>query len=230
MQRQEAEVGGSPEVRILLSRHKASLLRELEATNLLGVLLKRGVITEVDRQALVSSGFARRPNYGRSGGDDDDDDDVDDDVDVNGSIGDTTDVDLFIELIQAKGFEAFREFCFALEAECPHVLTDLLVDQHALTGQSSSFGQSNYPDYPAPRIFHGSIVVPEEHELQLRRQQQQLPPSPPLPPPPLSQQEFSLGQKLRFKEATEEEEEQEELAAAEEVDEEEEEEEEEECR
>lgn len=102
--KQEAEVG-SPEVRTLLSRHKASLLRELKTTNLLGVLVKHGVITEYDRQTLVNS---FRTN--------------------------DADVDLFIELIQAKGFPAFREFCFALEAECPHVLTDLLVDQQAVTG------------------------------------------------------------------------------------------------
>ncbi|KAJ8688521.1 hypothetical protein QAD02_024316 [Eretmocerus hayati] len=96
---------GSAEVRTLLSRHKDSLLRELEATNLLGALHKRGVISEAERENL-------RPRPGGAG----------------------PDVELFIELVQAKGFDAFREFCFALEAECPHVLTDLLVDQHALTG------------------------------------------------------------------------------------------------
>ncbi|XP_014231930.1 tight junction protein ZO-1 isoform X2 [Trichogramma pretiosum] len=95
----------SGEVRTLLSRHKTSLLRELSQTSLLGVLVKRSVLSEFDRQALYGPG-ASEP-----------------------------DVELFIELLQAKGFEAFREFCFALEAECPHVLTDLLVDQHALTEQ-----------------------------------------------------------------------------------------------
>ncbi|KAL7302127.1 hypothetical protein TKK_0005353 [Trichogramma kaykai] len=95
----------SGEVRTLLSRHKTSLLRELSQTSLLGVLVKRAVLSEFDRQALYGPGSSE------------------------------PDVELFIELLQAKGFEAFREFCFALEAECPHVLTDLLVDQHALTEQ-----------------------------------------------------------------------------------------------
>lgn len=109
MQQQQQQQGqqGSAEVRRLLSRHKGSLLRELEGSNLIGALLERGVITELDRKAV------------QSGGD----------------VGDDADVDLLVELVQAKGFEAFREFCFALEAECPHVLAELLVDQHALTGR-----------------------------------------------------------------------------------------------
>lgn len=117
---QEAELGGggSAEVRTLLSRHKASLARELKATNLLGVLLKRGVITELDRQALLLASSTPTP----------------DQVPRQDENSQEADVELFIELIQGKGFEAFREFCFALEAECPHVLTDLLVDQHAITG------------------------------------------------------------------------------------------------
>ncbi|XP_043268925.1 tight junction protein ZO-1 isoform X2 [Venturia canescens] len=100
-------MAGSSEVRTLLSRHKAALLRELNGTDLLGGLVKRGVINEVDRDAVA--GNADRTS--------------------------DADVDLFIDVIGAKGFDAFREFCFALEAECPHVLTDLLVDQHSITGE-----------------------------------------------------------------------------------------------
>lgn len=113
--------GGSAEVRMLLSRHKASLARELKATNLLQVLLKRGVITELDIQALLLASSTSSSS-------------VDHQTPAQDESNQEADVDLFIELIQGKGFEAFREFCFALEAECPHVLTDLLVDQHAITG------------------------------------------------------------------------------------------------
>ncbi|XP_015112181.1 tight junction protein ZO-1 isoform X1 [Diachasma alloeum] len=100
-------MAGSSEVKTLLSRHKASLLRELNTTDLLSVLVKRCVITEIDKDAVAG-------NADRSA---------------------VADIDLFIDVIGAKGFDAFREFCFALEAECPHVLTDLLVDQHSLTGE-----------------------------------------------------------------------------------------------
>ena len=100
-------MAGSSEVRTLLSRHKAALLRELNGTDLLGSLVKRGVINEDDRDAVA--GNVDRTSH--------------------------ADVDLFIDVIGAKGFDAFREFCFALEAECPHVLTDLLVDQHSIAGE-----------------------------------------------------------------------------------------------
>ncbi|XP_051169502.1 tight junction protein ZO-2 isoform X4 [Leptopilina boulardi] len=103
-------MAGSSEVRTLMCRHKASLLRELNATNLLNVLVKRGVISEVDRDAVAGS--ADRSSE--------------------------TDIDLFIDVIGTKGFNAFREFCFALEAECPHVLTDLLVDHHGVNGDRNS--------------------------------------------------------------------------------------------
>lgn len=93
------------EIKTLLSRHKASLLRELNSTDLLSVLVKRGVMTEVDKDAVA------------------------------GDRSTDSDIDLFIDVIGAKGFDAFREFCFALEAECPHVLTDLLVDQHSVSGK-----------------------------------------------------------------------------------------------
>ncbi|KAK0092453.1 hypothetical protein PV326_001372 [Microctonus aethiopoides] len=120
------------EIKGLLSRHKASLLRELNTTDLLSVLVKRGVITEVDKDAV--GGNADR------------------------SID--SDIDLFIDVIGAKGFDAFREFCFALEAECPHVLNDLLVDQHGITGP-------DYQDHNDERQMHV-----QQH--QLMQQQQQL--------------------------------------------------------
>ena len=36
--------------------------------------------------------------------------------------------DLFVEILSKKGFNAFREMCTALELECPHLLTSLLLD------------------------------------------------------------------------------------------------------
>lgn len=105
-----APAGDAGEVRALLSRHKPSLLHELGSTELLAVLVRRGVLGEADLCALQ----AESPS-GENG-------------------GAHFDIDLFVELIQTKGFEAFREFCFALESECPHVLNDLLVDQNVLSG------------------------------------------------------------------------------------------------
>lgn len=88
------------EVKTLLLRHKASLLRELDTSELLGALVKRGIITEVDRAAVAGTS----------------------------DLTSGPDIDLFVDVIGAKGFDAFREFCYALESECPNVLRDLLVD------------------------------------------------------------------------------------------------------
>lgn len=37
-------------------------------------------------------------------------------------------VDKLIEILPAKGFNAFREFCVILEQDCPHLLNSLLSD------------------------------------------------------------------------------------------------------
>lgn len=104
-------MAGSSEVRTLLSRHKVSLLSELNTTDLLNVLVKRGVITEIDKDAVAGN--------------------VDRSTD--------SDVDLFIDIIGAKGFDAFREFCFALDKYCPDLLTNLLVNQQNTAGESFFF-------------------------------------------------------------------------------------------
>ena len=41
-----------------------------------------------------------------------------------------------MEILSKKGFNAFREMCTALELECPHLLTSLLLDS---TGKNGSF-------------------------------------------------------------------------------------------
>ena len=37
-------------------------------------------------------------------------------------------VDKLIEILPAKGFNAFREFCVILEQDCPHLLNSLLAE------------------------------------------------------------------------------------------------------
>ena len=47
-------------------------------------------------------------------------------------------VDKLIEILPAKGFNAFREFCVILEKDCPHLLNSLLSDANGKTRHSCS--------------------------------------------------------------------------------------------
>lgn len=91
-------MAGTSEVVSLLEKHKSTIVSELSRTNILTVLVKKGVLSPQDEE-LVSN-------------------------EQNESVKG----DLFIEIISRKGVDAFKEFCFALEMECPHVLTNLLAE------------------------------------------------------------------------------------------------------
>ncbi len=89
---------GSRSIARLLERHKASLAREIETTDVLRHLCKKGVIDERESAAIV------------------------------GAADPAARADAVVELFSSKGFNAFRELCVTLELECPHLLTALLLD------------------------------------------------------------------------------------------------------
>ncbi|XP_075223249.1 tight junction protein ZO-3-like isoform X2 [Lycorma delicatula] len=91
-------MAGTSEVVSLLEKHKNTIVRELSKTNILTVLVKKGVLSPLDEDLVLNE--------------------------QNESVKG----DVFIELISRKGVDAFKEFCFALETECPHVLTNLLAE------------------------------------------------------------------------------------------------------
>ena len=89
---------GSRSIARLLERHKEALSRELESTNVLRHLCKKGVISDRETDSILSA-----------------------------SNGDRR-ADAIVELFSQKGFNVFRELCVTLELECPHLLTALLLD------------------------------------------------------------------------------------------------------
>lgn len=91
-------MAGTSEVVSLLEKHKNTIVSELSKTNILTVLVKKGVLSPQDEDLVLNE--------------------------QNESVKG----DVFIELIARKGVDAFKEFCFALETECPHVLTNLLAE------------------------------------------------------------------------------------------------------
>uniref|UniRef100_A0A1B0GNT1 Uncharacterized protein n=1 Tax=Phlebotomus papatasi TaxID=29031 RepID=A0A1B0GNT1_PHLPP len=87
------------EVRGLLQRHRLGLLRELEESQLVPVLVKKGVLNVVDEEV------------------------------INAEVNVDRKCDGVIEAIARKGFHKFKEFCYAVETECPQFITDIINDR-----------------------------------------------------------------------------------------------------
>ena len=90
--------GSRKSIQRLLERHKLQISRELEHSGILTQLVKKGVVNHEEESKLKSE------------------------------VNLTARADLFVEVLSKKGFNAFREMCNALELECPHLLTSLLLD------------------------------------------------------------------------------------------------------
>lgn len=102
-------MAGASEVVSLLEKHKSTIVRELSKTNILTVLVKKGVLSPQDEELVLKE------------------------------LNDSVKGDVFIEIISRKGVDAFKEFCFALETECPHLLTDLLAENLGKRSDCFSF-------------------------------------------------------------------------------------------
>ena len=92
--------GSRRSIQKLLDRHKLQISKELDPSQsgLIGHLTKKGVFSVDEEKQLM----------------------LEQNVSARG--------DLFVEILAKKGFNAFREMCVALELECPHLLTSLLLD------------------------------------------------------------------------------------------------------
>lgn len=100
--------GSRRSIQKLLDRHKLQISKELDPSQsgLIGHLTKKGVFSVDEEKQLM----------------------LEQNVSARG--------DLFVEILAKKGFNAFREMCVALELECPHLLTSLLLDS---TGKRDYF-------------------------------------------------------------------------------------------
>ncbi|XP_055551087.1 tight junction protein ZO-1 isoform X3 [Wyeomyia smithii] len=87
------------EVRLLLSRHRLAIVRELLQTNLVNILVEHNVIN-VEEEELVSgeSELEKRCDH-------------------------------LIQIISKDGFEKFKRFCYATESECCQLISDLINDK-----------------------------------------------------------------------------------------------------
>ena len=105
--------GSRRSIQKLLDRHKLQISKELDPSQsgLIGQLTKKGVFSVDEEKQLM----------------------LEQNVSARG--------DLFVEILAKKGFNAFREMCVALELECPHLLTSLLLDS---TGKRDYFEKKKF--------------------------------------------------------------------------------------
>lgn len=88
------------EVRLLLSRHRTQIIRELKETKIVPVLVKKLVITDEIKELIANSEFDFEKKCFH-----------------------------LIDYISQNGFEKFKEFCYAIETECPKLIADLINDR-----------------------------------------------------------------------------------------------------
>lgn len=156
------------EVRTLLMRHRKQIIREINESELVTVLTQKGVLTAAHQKQLhdiQNAGKLLSNNIGlnnaanphiknnvsdtvngcmSAGG-----------VSGNGSgsetikcnFGNESDTDekkctYLIDVIARSGFEKFKEFCYAIESECPKLIGDLIHDQ--LNGGDSRDGKYSF--------------------------------------------------------------------------------------
>lgn len=160
------------EVRTLLMRHRKQIIREINESELVTILTQKNVLTAVHQKQLneIQQNSGKQPNINlnnvttpliknilsdtvngcsvsAAGGG------------VSGSVsgsetikcifGSELETDekkciYLIDVIARSGFEKFKEFCYAIESECPKLIGDLIHDQ--LNGNNSRDGKCSKID------------------------------------------------------------------------------------
>lgn len=133
------------EVRALLMRHRKQIIRDVNESKLITVLTQKGVFSaphlkqlneiQSDKIKIIglnngttpiiknltdtTNGCANNSGFGAG---------------ETNNFHDTADVDekkckFIIDVIARNGFEKFKEFCYAIESECPQLIGDLINDR-----------------------------------------------------------------------------------------------------
>lgn len=131
------------EVRALLMRHRKQIIRDFSESKLIAILVQKGVLTATNEKLLndIQCDTIARAKYstatstiienlvngsavvnGSSAGDP---------IKNNGNDGEVNDkkCNFLIDVIARNGFEKFKEFCYAIEMECPQLIEDLINDR-----------------------------------------------------------------------------------------------------
>ncbi|XP_037041312.1 tight junction protein ZO-1 isoform X5 [Bradysia coprophila] len=87
------------EVHCLLSRHRIQIIRELNESKLVPVLVNKNILNGSDEELVKNECDCEKK------------------------------CSLLIDFVSRNGFEKFKEFCYAIETECPQLIEDLINDR-----------------------------------------------------------------------------------------------------
>lgn len=170
------------EVRTLLMRHRKQIIREINESELLTLLTQKNVLTAAQHKQLnelqnsgkppinISLNNAATPLIknilsdsvngcasagGISGS-------ASGSETINSIFGSELDNDEkkcinLIDVIARSGFEKFKEFCYAIESECPKLIGDLIHDQ--LNGGNSRDGKCSTTLNSDKQMLTSEMVV-----------------------------------------------------------------------
>lgn len=139
------------EVRALLMRHRKQIIRDVNESELVTVLAQKGVLSATNQKQLneiqsekynkfiglnngsttpiiknltdTANGFATTNGGSVS-------ETIDKcNIDNNENELDAKKCTFLIDVIARNGFEKFKEFCYAIERECPKLIEDLIADR-----------------------------------------------------------------------------------------------------
>ena len=153
------------EVRTLLMRHRKQIIREINESELVNILTQKGVLTVAHQKQLYDiHNSGKLPNIDLNNASTPLIKNIVSDNTINGcmsasvsdsgggsvsqtikyNFGNKSDNDeikctYLIDVIARSGFEKFKEFCYAIESECPKLIGDLIHDQ--LNGGDSRDGK-----------------------------------------------------------------------------------------
>lgn len=129
------------EVRALLMRHRRQIIRDVNESKLVAVLTQKGVLNAANEQHLNDIQSEYRKLYPLNNGSTPIIDATGLATINNGSACEKSgvydaDPDLdekkctfLIDVIARHGFDKFKEFCYAIENECPQLIEDLINDR-----------------------------------------------------------------------------------------------------
>lgn len=134
------------EVRALLMRHRKQIIREVNDSELVTVLTQKGVLSTVNQKHLNDIQTEKFNNFALNNVTTPLIKNLTLDAVANGCTNggsetikcnfdnETIDADdkkciYLIDVIARNGFEKFKEFCYAIESECPKLIADLIHDR-----------------------------------------------------------------------------------------------------
>lgn len=110
------------EVRGLLNRHRERIILDLESSNMLTVLVKKNVISVITEALLVNYRSEAPEDQKRK-------------------------CDLLIDTIAKCGFKKFKEFCYAIETECPELINEMINDHSPINDNAAAAASNGKCDW-----------------------------------------------------------------------------------